>query len=310
MQHPFIHKRRWTLLKWLAGVPVFSLLACFLLDKLVQHRKSDAALKRLFRKKQIDARIRYFNADGRMLRYVAVGNDNLPTLLFLHGSPGSLSFYAPLLTDPRLLQKFKMLAIDRPGYGYSGFGVPEPSIEQQANRIEKLIEGFGSIRRPLIIIGYSYGAAIACRILMNKPGIADGLLLLAPPIQPGKEKYFSVTPVLETPFIRSFMPRLLRSINTEKFHHYDELTQMLPYWNRIQVPVLYVQGEKDSWAYPANAAFARGQLTNVPWLRIHFLKNRGHFFTYTAQEIIQQKILELYHSITNRPADPIHPGFA
>ncbi|WP_207514379.1 alpha/beta fold hydrolase [Longitalea luteola] len=310
MLHQIIDGRSGKWLKWTAGVSLFSLIACFVLDKLVQHRKSDKALRRLFRKKHIQATIHYTNAGGRQLRYLAVGDDNLPTLFFLHGSPGSLSFYQRLLTDPVLLQTFKMISIDRPGYGYSGFGVAEPSIEQQTNMIQSVIEELNTIRRPLIIIGYSYGAAIACRLLMNHPGIADGLLLLAPPIMPGKEKYFWFTPVVERSFIRRIIPRLFKSINTEKFYHAGELTKMLPYWNRIRVPVLYVQGEKDSWAYIANAGFAQVQLTNVPWLRIELLKDRGHFFTYTNQEIIRQRIFELYSSLTNASVTAIHPGSA
>lgn len=289
------------MLKLIAGLPVLSLMACFIVDKLVQHRKSDTALRRLFRKRQIPATIRYCTTGGRKLRYVAVGDNSLPALFFLHGSPGSLSFYEELFTDTILLQTFKMYAIDRPGYGYTGFGIPEPSIKQQADMIRQVIEGLQTIRRPLIIVAYSYGAAVACRLLMDHPGIADGLLLLAPPIQPGKEKFFWFTPIIEKSFIRRLIPRLFRSANSEKFHHKAELTQMLPYWNRIQVPVLYVQGEKDSWAYTANAGFAQKQMTNVPWLRIELLKNRGHFFTYTEKEIIHQKILELYTHISQDP---------
>jgi hypothetical protein len=41
----------------------------------------------------------------------------------------------------------------------SGFGVPEPVIEQQENMNQKIIEGLHTIRCPLIIIAYSYGAA-------------------------------------------------------------------------------------------------------------------------------------------------------
>jgi pimeloyl-ACP methyl ester carboxylesterase len=300
MQYELNHGRL-KLLKWIAGLPLFSLIACFVVDKLVQHRKSDATLRRQFRRKHIPATVHYFTANGRKLRYVSVGNDSLPALFFLHGSPGSLSFYDALFTDPLLLQTFKMYAVDRPGYGYAGLGDPEPSIQQQADMIRQIINSLHSVRHPVIIVAYSYGAAIACRLLMDHPAIADGLLLLAPAIQPGKEKYFWFTPLIEKPFIRQIIPRLFRSANTEKFHHAAELTKMLPYWNRIQVPVLYVQGEKDQWAYTSNADFAKSNLTNVPWLRIEMLKDRGHFFTYTEKEIIRQKVLELYnHIISHR----------
>src|SRR5687768_6446121 len=71
---------------------IFSIL--FLFDAFVQFRDSDDTLISFFRKRKIPASIGYYNAEGRTLRHVAVGNPDAPvTLVFLHGAPSSLSYF-------------------------------------------------------------------------------------------------------------------------------------------------------------------------------------------------------------------------
>src|SRR3954465_10285897 len=101
------------------------LLFSFGLDQFfLQYRKSDKQLKQFFRKYLVDVRIEYFTAYGRRMRYLSIPNPGKPVLLFLHGAPSSLSFFRKYFVDPFLLKYFHIIAIDRPGYGYSGFGKP------------------------------------------------------------------------------------------------------------------------------------------------------------------------------------------
>jgi hypothetical protein len=75
------------------------IIACFVFDHYVQFRKPDEELKRIFAEQHINATIHYYNTHGRTLRYVSAGNDSLPVLLMLHGSPGSISFYSRRFSD-------------------------------------------------------------------------------------------------------------------------------------------------------------------------------------------------------------------
>jgi pimeloyl-ACP methyl ester carboxylesterase len=60
--------------------------------------------------------------DGHNLHYIETGNAQKPTLI-LHGSPGSWNAFKEYLQDTTLLKKYRMIAIDRPGFGYSDFGM-------------------------------------------------------------------------------------------------------------------------------------------------------------------------------------------
>src|SRR5215217_4225709 len=145
-------KHRWGLwfLKITCGSILLFLITCFIFDRLVQFRMSDAELQTLFNTHHLPAQIRYYQKDGHTIRYAAIGTHSLPTVLFIHGAPGSLSIYKDYFTDSVLLKNVKMYAVDRPGYGYSGFGEPEPSIQKQAMMIRPILDSLNQVTRPVI----------------------------------------------------------------------------------------------------------------------------------------------------------------
>lgn len=293
-------------IKWLrrsvAGTFILLLLfiiACFIFDAKVQFRRDDETMMQIFRERNLDASVNYYTTHGRKLRYIESGSDSLPVLLLLHGSPGSISYYAGRMADTVIRKRFHVIAVDRPGYGYSGFGKPEPSIEKQAAMIRPLLDSLYESKRPVIIAGGSYGASIACRIAMDYPWLVDGLVLSGPSLAPGKEKYFWFTHIIEHKSIRWFIPRLFRSANTEKVHHKEELKKMLPLWEKIKVPVAYLQGEDDNIIDTANAGFAKKMLINAPYLDIRFIKGRQHRLARYEWPTIRKAILDIYEKALN-----------
>jgi pimeloyl-ACP methyl ester carboxylesterase len=299
MQKKEKRKGRWfrRLIRTLLGLIIVLIIACFIFDHYVQFRKSDKELNNFFTQNHIPAHIGYYTTHGRKLRYVTIGSDRLPTLLLIHGSPASMSLYRGRFSDPDILRTFRILAIDRPGYGYSGFGNPEPSIQKQSEMIRTLLDSLNKARHPIIVVGGSFGAPIACRLAMDHPELVDGLVLTGPAIGPGREKVFWFAPIIEHPAIRWFIPRMFRSANTEKLHHKEELEKMLPYWKNIHVPVMYLQGAKDNLIDTSNASFARQQLVNVPYLNIYFFPNRHHYLAQYEWPTIKNRIMKMYQML-------------
>ncbi len=270
------------------------IIVCLLFDHFVQFRKSDKELLEIFAARGIEGEIRYYTTHGRTIRYASVGNDSLPALLMLHGSPGSMSYYSGRYADSVIQSTFKVFTVDRPGYGYSGFGDAEPSIEKQAAMIRPILDSLHKVRRPIIIAGGSFGAPIACRIAMDYPHLVDGLVLTGPAIGPGREIMLGITPYAEHWALRWMVPRIFKVANTEKIHHKAELEKMLPLWKEIKVPVAYLQGEKDNIVDTSNAGFAREQLVNASSLTIQFIKNREHRLAQFEWPLIRNAIMEIY----------------
>src|ERR1051326_6344879 len=72
--------------------------------------------------------------NGRHLHYVYCGADTLPTLVFIHGSPGSWNAFENYLKDTELLKHYQIISIDRPGFGYSDYG-DAVNMDKQAKLI-------------------------------------------------------------------------------------------------------------------------------------------------------------------------------
>lgn len=289
-------KLRWLrrLLRVIIVLAGLFICACLLFDHYVQFRRDDEELMAIFRRDGIDGEIRYYESRGRRIRYAAVGDDSLPTLLMLHGSPGSMSYYSGRFNDPVIQGHFRIYTVDRPGYGYSGLGDPEPSIQEQSEMIRVILDSLNHARHPIIISAGSYGASIACRMAMDHPELIDGLALTGPALGPGMEKTFWFTPTIEHWSMRWFIPRIFRSANTEKVHHREELEKMLPFWKDIRVPVTFLQGENDNIVDTTNAGFARSHLVNASFLDINFVKDREHRLAQYEWPLIRSKILLVY----------------
>jgi uncharacterized protein len=288
------------MLRTILGILLFLIIFLLIFDRLVQFRMDNKDLLSWFHERHIEPHIDYYVSKGRKVRYVQVGNSPDATILFIHGAPSSLSYWRNYLADSALLTRATMFAADRPGYGYSGLADPLPDIAAQADILSMILDSLHKVHHPVILVGVSYGAPIACRLAMDHPELVDGIVLMAPPLGPGREKIFWFTYLVENPLIHWVVPRMLQTANQEKIHHKEELTKMLPLWGRIHVPVIYLQGEEDGLVDTSNATFAREHLTNVPSLDIRMIPGRGHLIAFAEKDRVEKAILELLDKLEGR----------
>jgi uncharacterized protein len=265
-------------------------------------RYKDAAVYQYFEQKKLHPTIQYYTAQGRQIRYLEIGDDSLPTVLWIHGAPSSLSVHQANLSDSLLLTKCHMIAVDRPGYGYSGLGKSEVSIARQARMIQPLLDSLKRRTRPIIVAGFSFGGPIASKLVMDNPDLVDGLLLGAPAIAPGQEKIFKISYITKNWLTRWIFPRMLRVASDEKFAHEAELKKLLPDWGKIKIPVIYLQGMNDSVVYTSNATFAREKLINAKSLEIIMIPNQTHFLSVPQKDLIKAKLLQLIEMTQTKKA--------
>ncbi|WP_411905706.1 alpha/beta fold hydrolase [Rhizobium mayense] len=143
---------------------------------------------------------------------------DLPALVFIHGASGNLRDQFEAFAAP-LAGRAEMLFVDRPGHGYSERGPAENALPSgQADAIAKLMEKRGI--RSAIIIGHSFGGAIAAAFGMRHPEKTEGLLFLSPATHPwsgGVDWYYTLaaTPVFGWLFTQLFViPLGLRRVET------------------------------------------------------------------------------------------------
>ncbi|RWX79046.1 alpha/beta hydrolase [Neorhizobium lilium] len=116
------------------------------------------------------------------LHLPAASSADLPPIVFIHGASGNLRDQAAAFRHI-FEGRAELLFVDRPGHGYSERGGPRNDLpDGQADAVAKLMERRG-IRRA-IIVGHSFGGAIASSFAVDHPDRTAGLLLLSPATHP------------------------------------------------------------------------------------------------------------------------------
>lgn len=283
------HFRLFRWLRWsalLAGLLVTGLLiAAHLVDFSIDGEE----LNRIFANVSDPPRDLAVATSGGVIRYVVVGNPLLPTVVFIHGTPGSWDNFARLMATPALLARAQLVALDRPGFGGSQPGRAEPSLKRQAAAVATVFRAAAPDGTALFV-GHSLGAPIAARVAVDFPALTSGLVLVAPSIDPALEHLWWIQRPADWPFVSWLVPADLRTCNRELLPLRGELEELLPHWSEIRVPVTVIQGEDDSLVPAANAEFAQRHLTQAP-LVVERLQGVNHFIPWTDPELITRAVL-------------------
>lgn len=235
-----------------------------------------------------------YEVDGRSMHYVHVGSDSLPLVIMVHGAPGSSDNMLGYLEDPRLTSIAQVIAIDRPGYGFSDFGKTEPSIEKQAAAIRPIIEKHRqSKKQKTILVGHSFGGPVIARMAMDFPELIDGLVIVAGSVSPELEPKDWYQKPLDWPCIRWMLPPAVRVCNQEIIPLPKELEKMRPLWENIRSPVVLIHGIKDNLVPVGNVSFAQKMLVNSRQVTIDTLGGQDHFILWSQQKLIVDRIIEL-----------------
>jgi pimeloyl-ACP methyl ester carboxylesterase len=122
----------------------------------------------------------FTDVDGARIHYLDRGCG--PTIVLIHGLTGQMRNFTHSLVD-RLTDEFRVIAIDRPGSGYSRRAAgASAGLTAQGDLIARFMLAM-RLERPLVV-GHSLGGAIALAIALDHPECAGGFALIAPVTAP------------------------------------------------------------------------------------------------------------------------------
>lgn len=263
-----------------------------LLPSCLSFRMNEKEVKQEFNQEAITLEQRQIEVFDREINYAVslLGQQNLPVVMFVHGSPGSWSAFKDFMKDSSLNNIAKLVSLDRPGFGYSGYGKGMKSLESQCAIIAEILKKEAS-NRPVYLVGHSLGGPLVARMAMDYPEMISGIIMVAPSIDPELEPNEWFRPLLARSVIRWIIPGSFRASNEEIWQLRSELELMLPLWKNISIPVTVIQGEQDYMVPMGNADFAQKMLVNAP-LKVVLKPELNHFIPWTAPELIKEAILE------------------
>jgi pimeloyl-ACP methyl ester carboxylesterase len=121
-------------------------------------------------------RMETIEVDNLKIFYREAGEPGSPQLVLLHGFPASSHQYRNLL--PLLADKFQVIAMDYPGFGYSA--MPDPmmyayTFDKTAIVVEDFLKKKGYTRFGLFM--QDYGGPVGFRILQRNPEWLEWLII-------------------------------------------------------------------------------------------------------------------------------------
>jgi pimeloyl-ACP methyl ester carboxylesterase len=119
---------------------------------------------------------RFVEVDGVRLHYLEQGMG--PPVVLLHGNIVSADDWVLSGVLDRVAQRHRVIAFDRPGYGYSDR--PQGSAWGAAAQADLLLRAFEALRieRP-VVVGHSWGTNAALALALADPTAIRGLVLLS-----------------------------------------------------------------------------------------------------------------------------------
>ena len=257
----------------------------------MKFRMSDGEAKEKFSKNNVALTTETIKVDGFNMHYAKTGNDTLPTLFFVHGSPGGWSAFERYMQDKDLLSKYRMISVDRPGFGYSNFGDAK-NLDDQSKLISPLVKSFQN-GKPMYAIGHSLGGPMIVKLQMDNENLFTGLVFLAAAVDPNEEKPERWRFMLNGSFLQYFLPGAFRPSNEELVYLKTDLKYLDKEWDRITCPVWIIHGDKDTFVPVGNVEYAKKKLTKAKSVEVKILPGARHFIPWEQYDDIKEVLMRL-----------------
>ncbi|GAB4270454.1 MAG: alpha/beta hydrolase [Pararhodobacter sp.] len=123
---------------------------------------------------------RFVTVEGQRLHVLETGQPRgqAPDVVLIHGANGNLRDFTFDITG-RLEDAFHLYVVDRPGLGYSeSAGAADTDPAHQARVLRAALARLG-LRRPPIVVGQSYGGAVAMAWALQAPEDTAALVIIS-----------------------------------------------------------------------------------------------------------------------------------
>ena len=171
-------------------------------------------------------------------------------------------------------KKFRIVAIDRPGFGFSNFG-EAMHLQQQSNIILPVLEKLKTTQ-PMILVGHSMGGPVAVKLAADNPSLFKTIVIVAGSIDVAQEKKESWRKMMNVRPFYWLLPGAFGPSNTELLYLKKDLIPLQNDFKNITCNVLFVHGDKDTWVPIENIAYGNKMMVNARKISADTLKGADH----------------------------------
>jgi pimeloyl-ACP methyl ester carboxylesterase len=281
------------IIKIIIGFVIFLFLSLRWLDRYMSVQNNDSNLLKKLQHLDPQASLDYYtNTSGYVLRYATLWNPSQPTLLFLHGTPGSISDAFSFLKKTDVLTHYHVIVPDRPGFGGSMKGNEMPTIKEQWELLSELLFLSGNSEK-ITLVWWSYAGALFPYIASQYNNKIESMVIVAGTMDPDHQTIWKISYPLHYTWLKYIIPSLLRVTNSEKLASRDQLTSISWVREDITIPVWLIHGKKDRIVNIENTYFAEKKLINSKKVIVTIIDDSGHEIPITKPQSIIDLLEEL-----------------
>jgi|SRR4051812_4720267 pimeloyl-ACP methyl ester carboxylesterase len=262
--------------------------------------------------------------------HVEIAGDG-PALVLIHGNGAMVQDWAVSGLVDRLRRHYRVIAIDRPGFGYTER--PRSTLwtpAAQAELIRKTLDRLG-IARP-IVVGHSWGTLVALALALDNPDFVRALVLLSgyyfptarldvwalsPPAIPvlGDAMRYTVSPLIGRllapkivakvfeplpvprrfeagfPLDLSLRPSQLRASAEDSAFMVPAAAALSRRYGELTLPLAIVSGSEDRVVTPRRQS--ERLASEIAHSTLYLVRGVGHMVHYSGHEAIADAVAEL-----------------
>jgi pimeloyl-ACP methyl ester carboxylesterase len=153
----------------------------------------------------------FVDVNGKRLHLEITGKG--PPIVLIHGASGNLNDLTFRLA-PALADRFTVIAIDRPGLGYSpAFNPKGETLAEQADLIAAALRKLGYDKA--YVLGQSYGGSVALRLTLDQPDLVAGLVLVSAPSNVWSTDLGTLYSLTSSPYTGPIMRLLIAAVTPD-----------------------------------------------------------------------------------------------
>ena len=211
--------------------------------------------------------------------------------LFLHGTPAHARKWGWYLSNAPKTHHF--IAPDRPGFGLNQHKKNFSSLEAQSQLMVPLFENNNDV----ILIGHSFGGALATQLAVDYPKKVRAIVLLASSLDPALEPLHPLQKVGAVFPFSTILPRVINNSNRELLSLHSSLPQLEKRLKTLKQPVLVIHAKDDPLCSFDTIFYYREKLINAQKIEEVFLDEGGHYLPWEKPEWILETILSFEQNI-------------
>ena len=219
-------------------------------------------------------------------------NSEKPLLVVVHGSPGSHKDFNKYLSDKDLQEKYRILALDRPGYGQSiQQGVLAfPNLGFQAKVVRRFTEKFRH-QQKVVVLGHSVGGPIVTHYATTHAADIQALVLLSPAIAAKEEQPRWYNRMAAKQWVNRNIGQNMRISQAEMMVLPPQLEQMQANLHQITCETWLLHSKMDMIAPYPNALYVKQNFSKATLhFKTYLLKT--HFIHWTKYNDIKAILLK------------------